>query len=97
MALTCFRLKDGKTVSKWCKENNVGYGVVWGHLDKGLTPEEACELALKRRGSHKPKYFYKGELICHLLGGSHSKEYKDFISKVKKGLKVEEAFERVKK
>ena len=97
MAITCFRLKGGKTVHSWCKENNVQYRTVWFYLDKGFTPEDACDLALKVKGSHKPKHFYKGELVCRLLGGSHSNEYKFFIKKIKQGFSVEEAFERVRK
>lgn len=89
--MTCFRLKDGKTVSQWCRENGIPYASVWRHLDSGLMPEEAYRKALNNKGNKRRlKYFYKGNPVIDILGKG-TKEYKMFISRMNAGWSLNDA------
>ena len=89
--MTCFRTKDGKTVHKWCKENDVPYASIWENLDKGLSVEEACQKSLARRGiKNNAKYFLNGRTVSNILGrGSDS--YQLFMRRIYKGMTMDEA------
>ena len=83
--MTCFRFKNGKTVSQWCKENGVPFNSVWRHLDNGLMPEEACVKAINNKGNkRRVKYFYKGKPVIDILG-KDTKEYFKFLYRMRDG------------
>ena len=45
-----WRMSNGKSVMSFCKENNVHYSCVMFHIDTGHSVDEACEIALSRKG-----------------------------------------------
>ena len=93
--MTCFRLKNGKTASQFCKENQISYGLVYRRLERGMQPDEACEEVLKRKGKKAgvdPKYFYKGKPLADILI-TNSKKYSRVMYRIKQGFPIEQAVE----
>lgn len=72
--MTCFRMKDGKTLMQFAKETGLPYSTLWGSLDRGLTVEEAVEHAqkVKKHGArHNCKFFINGVSAYKVLGKTH--------------------------
>lgn len=93
--MTCFRIKTGETVRQWCIKNNICYAIVYKHLERGLTPDEACQIALKRKGSPagaEPKHFYKGKPLIDMFS-VNSKEYRRIIARLRSKYTIEDAVE----
>ena len=59
--MTCFRMKDGETLRKYCLRKGIKYDSVMKYLDKGYPPEEAIEayFRCKCNKSH-PRIFVDG-------------------------------------
>lgn len=96
--MTCFRLKNGKTVRQYCLENQILYALVYKELEKGLTSEEACRKVLERKGKKagsEPKYFYKGTPVSKIFK-INSTKYHRFISRINNGMSIEKAVEMPK-
>lgn len=54
--MTCFRVKTGETLRKYCKNNGLKYSTLYTRLDKkGLTPEEALQTDTRKYGCHTLK------------------------------------------
>ena len=94
--MTCFRMKNGKTVHKWCKENNVCYDCFWRRAELGISTEEACKQAVKasRSGYSHPRIFYKGTPLCKIFKAGTLK-YDRVIRRLHRGMTIEQAMEGV--
>lgn len=93
--MTCFRLDNGETVLRWCKQNKISYNNVYRRLEKGMSVEEAVADASKRlkKGESNRKLFYKGKWIGEYLG-SQTNSYYRVIRRINTGMTVEEAMRK---
>ena len=94
--MTCFRLPSGKTVLQWCKEKDVSYQSVYGWLNKGLEPKQACRKAKRNRGKKRVhvRHYYMGKPLYEFLGGSWTKAYCDVMNAFNRGYSIEEAVKK---
>lgn len=72
--MTCFRMRDGKTLKQFAKEAGLPYSTLWGSLDRGLTVDEAVRHArkVKQHGAkHNCKFFINGVSAYKVLGKTH--------------------------
>ena len=52
--MTCFRLEDGRTMHKWCVDNDIPYYYFWQRIEKGMSFEDAFKDCIARKKRIKP-------------------------------------------
>lgn len=57
---------DGQSVADFCREHNVAYNLVYKWIEKLGDVNEACEMALKRKGrkDNNTKYWIEGKSLA---------------------------------
>lgn len=93
--MTCFRMGDGKSVYRFCKENNYNYFSFFYAMEKGDSFDQALDKAKnsKEVGKSHPKHYYKGKAVVRIFGYK-TKAYDRIRHWIERGYSVEEAVER---
>jgi hypothetical protein len=93
--MTCFRLDNGQTLCKWCKEKGITYQYIWRLLEQGMSVEEACKKVIESKGKRRVKYYYNGTPVVDICGGSKTLSYFRFQQRLYKGFSIEEALKGI--
>ena len=96
--MTCFRLNDGQTLLKYCKDNNINYSRVYIRIERGLSIEQAIAEALERRGKgaeNNLKYKIGGKSVHSQLTPAEYTRFKRYLHV--RGFSVEKSFNLAKK
>lgn len=91
--MTCFRLNDGQTLLKYCKDNNINYSRVYIRIERGLSIEQAIAEARERQGKSSEnnlKYKIGGKSVHSQLTPAEYNRFKRYAH-IKK-MSVEESF-----
>lgn len=88
----------GKSLYRWCKENNVLYHNAYRRMDVGMKAEQAIQDSIKimnKEGSHRshPRLFYEGKSLVEILTPT---SYRTLIKRKNKGkgMSLEEAIKK---
>lgn len=94
--MTCFTLKNGTTVHKWCVQNNVCYATIFRYLEEGMYPDEVTKHFMKiKKNKNNLKFQYKGVPIKRMY--KEDKSYQLVLRKIREGMTIEEAIQYEKK
>lgn len=96
--MTCFRLNDGQTLLKYCKDNNINYSRVYIRIGRGLSIEQALAEACERRGKRSEnnlKYMLGGKSVHSQLTPAEYTRFKRYLHV--RGFSVEKSFNLAKK
>lgn len=96
--MTCFRLSNGKTLSKYCKEHNFPYDTLFAYVDRdGLSPDEAVAQYSKwktdgtitnhRRGNQR--LYFEGQPLKKYCQ-AHNLSYTTILAKLRLGFPLDE-------
>lgn len=93
-----YKLPNGQKLIDWTIENNVHYSVVWSHIiRKGLSVEDACKIALERKGKKDCSAKYKvGDVSVKQWCTENGFNPYLVYSRIHRGFSVEEAVRQVK-
>lgn len=60
-----WKMSDGTSLIKFCQDNNVYYSTVLKHIRDGKSVDEACRIALERRGKkdNNTRYWINGKSL----------------------------------
>lgn len=47
--MTCFRMESGETLNRYCKRNGICYMVVYNHIERGASVEDAIRFTLENK------------------------------------------------
>ena len=94
--MTCFRMKNGMTLLKACRETGLCYSNVYRRLENGMSPEDAFKDALRNKGNKRSntKNFVKGKTLIDFLNGD-KKLYQIILRRKRKGIPLLQAIKMV--
>ena len=89
---------DGISIRDWAKKHKANYCTIYQGIQRGLSIDEACDNALKRKGrkDSSAKYFV-GKLTLRYYCDKNGIDYKRVIRLIRKGLTIQKALARSKK
>lgn len=74
-----WKRSDGLSVAEFCRKTGANYGTIWNYInDRGYSVDDACKLALIRKGHTSKNFAGKKKLRLYDL----LKEYKDHHRRV---------------
>ena len=90
--MTCFRFEDGRTIHKWCLDNDIPYDYFYRRIDKGMTFEQAIKECASLKNKIKPgtRMFFIYNNI--LYEGSFLKEDGDYYIMRKTSSKINKKY-----
>lgn len=89
---------DGISIRDWAKKHKANYWTIYQGIQRGLSIDEACDNALKRKGrkDSSAKYFV-GKLTLRYYCDQNKIDYKRVTRLIRKGLTIQQALARSKK
>jgi hypothetical protein len=89
---------DGISIRAWAKKHKANYWTIYQGIQRGLSIDEACANALKRKGKKdsSAKYFV-GKLTLRYYCIQNNINYKHITALIRKGLTIQQALARSKK
>lgn len=93
-----YKRTDGIGIGEWAKKHNANYWTIYQGIQRGLSVDEACENALKRKGrkDSSAKYFV-GKLTLRYYCSQNNINYKTITRLIRGGLTVQQALARTQK
>ena len=93
-----YKRTDGVSIGQWAKKHDVCYWTIYQGIQRGLSIDEACDNALKRKGKKddSAKYFV-GKLPLRYYCIQNNINYRTVLSRIRKGLTVTQSLARSSK
>lgn len=86
---------DGLSVNQWATRKKVCYQTIYMAIKRGLSPDEACAYALKRRG-HKDNHarYFVGKKSLKNYCETKGINYRSVCRKIRAGMSINLAIKR---
>ena len=93
-----YKRTDGVSIGEWAKKHNANYWTIYQGIQRGLSIDDACTNALKRKGrkDSSAKYFV-GKLTLRYYCIQNNINYKTVTRLIRNGLTIQQALARSQK
>ena len=92
--MTCFRI-DGKTVKKYCMENNLNYSRFYYWMEHGLSVKESIKKI--EQSEHNGRKWMYNKVSVFMYCKNNDLLYNTVVRFIKKGLSIEDAIKKAEK